>query len=196
MLIKEIHKNFGVSISVLCRRFSLPRATFYRQSKKDDSELRQIIQKIAEDKPAWGYRMIWAELRKQGIKVNHKRVYRVYSALELQKPVKRSNKKHSKTTEPFEGIEPEYAGHVWAVDFLHDRTSDRRAFRIFNVIDVFSRRSFEPAVERSLLSKTIAEYFDSLCQKYGPPRIIRRDNGPEFRSFEFQAVLKKWRIRE
>ena len=170
----------------------MPRASFYRQSRRDDTKLKAKIEEIASKKPAWGYRMIWAELRKQGLRVNHKRVYRVYCMAELQKPQVRSGKKHQRPTEAFEGVEAEYPGHV----FLHDRTSEGRGFRIFNVVDVFSRRGFEPAVERSLTGKVAGEYLDRLCREYGPPKVLRRDNGPEFRSKAFQAVVKRWRIKE
>jgi putative transposase len=85
---------------------------------------------------------------------------------------------------------------VWAGDFLHDRITSGRGFRIFNVLDVFTRRGFEPPVEYSLPGRTIASYLDSLCRQYGPPRVFRRDDGPEFRSWEFQKVIRKWRIRE
>ena len=82
------------------------------------------------------------------------------------------------------------------MDFIHDRLTSGKAFRIFNILDLFSRRAFKPILDFSLPGARIAEHFESLCQKYGPPEILRRDDGPEFRSREFQKVLRKWRIRE
>lgn len=159
-------------------------------------ELLDRIKHIAFKHTSWGYRMIWAELKKQGVRVNHKRVYRLYSGINLQKPPMVSGKKHSKPTKPFEATKAEFPGHVWAGDFLHDRIVSGRAFRIFNVLDLFSRRGFEPKVEYSLPGATIAQHLDNLCRLYGPPRIFRRDDGPEFRSEEFQKVIRKWRIRD
>jgi len=196
MLIQQLHIQHNVPVAVLCRRFNLPRASFYRTARKDDQELIKAITKIAFKHPAWGYRMIWAELRKQGFKVNRKKVYRLYRAVNLQKPQVVSGKRHSRPTEPFEATQAEFPGHVWAVDFLHDRTTSGRAFRIFNVLDVFSRQGFDPLVEYSLPGRSVAEYLDALCRVYGPPRVLRRDDGPEFRSMEFQRVIKQWRIRE
>lgn len=196
MLIHQAHTQFKVPVSVLCRRFSIPRVSFYRQCTEDDHELLDRIKHIAFKHTSWGYRMIWAELRIQGVRVNHKRVYRLYCCINLQKPAMVSGKKHSKPTKPFEATKAEFPGHVWAGDFLHDRIVSGRAFRIFNVLDVFSRRGFEPKVEYSLPGATIAQHLDNLCRLYGPPRVFRRDDGPEFRSEEFQKVIKKWRIRE
>jgi len=86
MLIQRANKQFNVPVSVLCRRLSIPRASFYRTGRKEDSELLEAIKSIASKHTAWGYRLIWAELQKQGIRVNHKKVYRIYSFLNLQKP--------------------------------------------------------------------------------------------------------------
>jgi len=196
MLIQQLNTQFNVPVAVLCRRFSIPRASFYHKTTRDDSELLDAIKKIASDHSAWGYRLIWAELRGQGIKVNHKKVYRLYCSVNLQKPAIVSGKKHSKPTQPFEATEAAFPGHVWAGDFLHDRVTSGRGFRIFNVLDIFTRRGFEPPVEYSLPGRAIAKHFDRLCEQYGPPRVFRRDDGPEFRSKEFQAVIRKWRIRE
>jgi len=196
MIVKEINEHFNVPLKVLCKRFGIARASVYRNGKDKDSELKERIIAIASKHTSWGYRMILAELRKQGFKVNHKKLYRLYRSLRLQKPPVISRKKHAKVTQPFEATLPEFPCHVWAVDFLHDRLTTGRAFRIFNVLDVFSRRGFEPLVEYCLPGKYIAEYLDSLFRLYGSPRVIRRDDGPEFRSFEFQRVIKRWRIRE
>lgn len=196
MLIQRAKEQFNVPVSVLCRRFDMPRASFYRTGRKEDSDLLEVIKSVASKHTAWGYRLIWAELQKKGIRVNHKRVYRIYRLLNLQKPPVTSGRKHSKPTQPFEATEAEFPGHVWAGDFLHDRITSQRAIRIFNVLDVFSRRGFEPLVEYSLPGKAIAYHLDSLCRQYGPPRVFRRDDGPEFRSKEFQVVISKYRIRE
>jgi len=85
MLIHQLHTQHNVPVTVLCRRFSTSQGhTFYRTGRKDDSELLEAIKDIASKHSAWGYRLIWAELRKQGIRVNHKKVYRVYCCINLQ----------------------------------------------------------------------------------------------------------------
>lgn len=182
MLFAQIHKQFHVPVATLCRRFNLPRASFYRQSTKDDKKLTEKIKAIAfhhlgieSYRPAWGYRMIRAELSKKGIRVNQKKVYRIYFAANLQKPPLVSKKKHSRITQPFPATPAEFPGHVWAADFLHNRITSGRIFRIFNVLDVFTRRGFEPPTDFSLSGSTVAHHLDHLCTLYGPPRIFRRE---------------------
>lgn len=196
MFIRQTNKQFNVTVSALCRRFNMPRASIYRNTTRDNKELSEKIKAIAFQHPAWGYRMIMAELHKQGIRVNHKKVYRIYCCANLKKPPLASRKKHFRITQPFEATEAEFPGHVWAGDLLHDRISSGSELRIFNVLDIFTRRGFEPMVEYSLPGRIIAYHLDYLCRQYGPPRVFRRDDGPEFRSEEFQRVIRKWRIRE
>jgi|Deesub1362A_J573_1020465.scaffolds.fasta_scaffold00424_30 hypothetical protein len=95
MIIKQAHTQFSISISALCRRFDIPRGSFYPKSTRDDSELLEKINRIASNHSAWGYRLIWAELRAQGLRVNHKKVYGVYCSANLQRPAKVSGRKHT-----------------------------------------------------------------------------------------------------
>jgi len=81
--------------------------------------LLEKIKDIAFKYPAWGYRMIWAGLRKQGTRVNHKKVYRLSCSVNLQKPTVVSGKKPYRLTQPFEA------------DLLPDRISGGRPIEIF-----------------------------------------------------------------
>jgi len=81
-----------------------------------------------------------------------------------------SGKKHSKPTRPFEATEAEFSGHAWAGDFLDDRITSGIAIRIFNVLDVFSRRGFEPVVEYSLPAYHLEREFEALQRLNNIPR--------------------------
>ncbi len=140
--------------------------------------------------------MIWAELRSQGIVVNHKKIYRLYCAINLQKPSTASRKKHYIPSQPFNPTTAQFPGHVWAADFLHDSLTSGRLIRIFNILDIFSIRGFPPPIDHSLPGATIAHYLDTICSKFGLPKILRSDNGPEFRSRPFQNIIIKWRISQ
>ena len=69
----------------LCQTAGVSRAGYYRfllrpQRKEADMDLRSHIQRIALQWPAYGYRRVQVELRKQGWEVNHKRVLRLMRA--------------------------------------------------------------------------------------------------------------------
>jgi putative transposase len=187
-------KGMGVPVAVATRRFSMPRSTFYKSCGKDDKELSDLIIEIAFKHSSYGYRMITALLRRKGIMVNHKKVYRVYRSLGIGKPANKSKKR--RYMHQFTPIKALYPGHIWAVDFIHDSIEAGRQVRIFNTLDLFSRRAFEPEIDYSLPGDKIAAHINRLFLRYGSPRIIRRDDGPEFRSKEFQSIMRRWRIRE
>ena len=71
-----------LSIEEACRAVPLSRAGFYRHydehaPRQAETELRDQIQRVALENRFYGYRRVAAELRWQGIVVNHKRVLRV-----------------------------------------------------------------------------------------------------------------------
>jgi len=82
------------------------------------------------------------------------------------------------------------------MDFKEERLAYRTKIRIFQVMDEATRFFLGAWWDRSIDGKMTAEYFDHLCRHYGPPEEIRRDDGPEFRSKEFQRVCRKWRVRQ
>ena len=72
----------GEAVNALCQMTGLSRAGFYRwrvprQATPVEMELRDEMQKVALESPAYGYRRITAELQRRGFEVNHKRVLRM-----------------------------------------------------------------------------------------------------------------------
>ena len=136
-------------------------------------------------------------LKREGLKVNHKRVYRIWKEEGFNRySLFKSRKRYKKKEKIFNPTPATYAGEIWAMDFIHDSLENGRAFRVFNVIDVYSRRAFEPMIDFSLSGKRVAEHLEELFKRYGAPRVIRRDDGPEFKSKHFQAIMIRWNIEQ
>ncbi len=183
-----------VPITVACRRLGTSRSTYYYQSKREDEHLKEAIMEITYRYPSFGYRRITAVLKRQGFEVNHKKVYRLYKELNLQKSVKR--REYKKKTTYGQPPAAEHPNHVWSIDIIEDRTKESRRIRILNVIDVYSRYVFTPLVDSSITGEKAARCFEELILQYGTPKVIVRDDGSEFRSREFGKVVKKYRIEE
>jgi transposase InsO family protein len=72
-----------LSIERMCELARASRASFYRSFRErhpaeEEMEVRSGIQQIAiEHRRRYGYRRVAAELRRQGMPVNHKRVMRI-----------------------------------------------------------------------------------------------------------------------
>ena len=86
---------------------------------------------------------------------------------------------------------PEHRNHVWAYDFVQDRTHDGKVFRILTVIDEYSRECLALKVARKIKSVNVLETLADLFIIKGIPDYICSDNGPEFTA----VMLRKWLTR-
>ena len=77
-------------------------------------------------------------------------------------------------------LRPERPNHVWAYDFVQDRTRDGKTFRMLTVIDEFTRECLAIDVARRLNSQSVLAVLADLMVRRGVPGHIRSDNGPEF----------------
>jgi putative transposase len=77
-------------------------------------------------------------------------------------------------------LRPERANHVWAYDFVEDRTRDGRKIRMLNVVDEFTRECLSIRVVRKLGPSEVIDVLADLFILRGAPGFIRSDNGPEF----------------
>jgi transposase InsO family protein len=91
---------------------------------------------LARRNPRFGYRRIWALLRQEGWRINRKRTYRLWKKEGLKVPQKK--RKRRRLGHSDNGIarhRAEHTDHVWAWDFIHDRTEDGRAIRWLSIVD-------------------------------------------------------------
>ena len=64
-------------VEVLCHLLDCPRSSYYYQEASEDVSVRDAIEAIAATFPRYGYRRVTAQLARQGLTVNHKRVVRI-----------------------------------------------------------------------------------------------------------------------
>jgi transposase InsO family protein len=83
-------------------------------------------------------------------------------------------------------LRAEHPNHVWAYDFVLDRTADGRKLRMLTVVDEYTRESADEAALRTRIVG-LAVLAD-LCVRRGPPAHIRSDNGPEFTA----RAVRRW----
>lgn len=173
-----------------CRLFQISRSVYrYEGKPKQDEELKQVLQDLAEKKPRWGLGKMVAWLKNQGHGWNHKRVRRVYRELGLNLRIK--PKKRFPKREPQPLVVPEQANHTWSVDFMSDALTSGRSFRTFNVLDDFNREALWIEIDTSLPAARVVRVFDMLASWHSYPQMIRSDNGPEFVS----NMLEQWAER-
>ena len=162
----------------------------YRPSKPNDTELRARLRELAAERVRFGYRRLWAMLRRErnadGTRrwvVNHKRVHRIYREEGLAMRRKQAKRVRAAARAPLEL--PTRANQVWTMDFTKDRLASGRSFRTLNLMDGFTREALWIEVDTSLPGERVVRVLEWLKQTRGVPEVIQVDNGPEFIS---QAV--------
>ena len=123
---------------------------------------------------------------------NHKRVYRIYCALELNLRIK--PRKRLKRDKPDALAVPDAPNVTWSMDFMADRLGDGRAFRLLNVLDDFNREGLGIEVDFSLPAERVIRSLDKIIEWRGKPGTIRVDNGPEYISGKLLIWAEKLEI--
>jgi transposase InsO family protein len=161
-----------------------PRSTQRYASNKTDTDgtlLGEIVT-LSEKNPRYGYRRVWALLRREGWRVNKKRVHRLWREAGLKVPQKQRKRKRLGASE--NGCtrrRAEHTDHVWSYDFVMDRTEDGRRLKRLVVVDEYTRECLCIEVERSITAEDVVSTLaSSLFRERGEPVFIRSDNGPEF----------------
>ncbi|MEO0625156.1 MAG: IS3 family transposase [Pseudomonadota bacterium] len=186
--------ELGVSERRACRVVGQHRSTQWRKPQKLDDEdaLTAAIVELASRYGRYGYRRITALLRRDGWYVNHKRVARVWRREGLRVPQKQPKRGRLWLNDgSCVRLRPERPNHVWAYDFVQDRTRDGRKFRMLTVIDEFTRECLAIEVARRLDSQAVLTVLADLMAVRGVPGHIRSDNGPEFAA----NAVREWVTR-
>jgi putative transposase len=178
--------GFRVSERRACRLAGVARSSYrYRSVAADQAALRLRLRDLAATQVRYGYRRLHILLRREGWRVNHKRVYRLYREEGLGIRVKRRKKLTSAPRVlPPPATRPR---ERWSLDFLSDSLVDGRRFRVLTIVDNVSRVSPAIAVGASLTGERVVTLLDRLRSTVGVPLRIAIDNGPEFNSKALDA---------
>ena len=190
--------KLGVSERRACAVIKQPRSTQRRDPIKRDDEdaLTQAIIRLAGEYGRYGYRRITALLHAEGWYVNHKRVSRIWRREGLKVPMKQAKRGRLWLNDgSIIRLRPSWKNHVWAYDFVHDRTKDGRAFRMLTIIDEYSRECLAIITKRKLKSGDVLEALENLFIARGMPDHIRSDNGAEFTALAVRDWLEKMEVK-
>jgi putative transposase len=168
------------SLRRACRLIGLSTAT-WRYERKPDPTNQKLLERLkahAADRPRFGYRRLHTLVDREGLRVNHKRVYGVYREAELQ--VRRRRRKRLTRGQRVPLPAPTRRGERWSMDFTVDTLADGRGFRTLNIVDDFTRECMAIEVDRSLPGLRVVRVLERLFDTAGLPDTIVMDNGPEF----------------
>jgi putative transposase len=188
----HLQESMGMSERQACDVVGLNRSTKrYVSTKKEPPKLRKRLRELAAQRRRFGYRRLTVMLRREGYKVNHKRVYRMYREENLAVRRKPRRKRGAAIARVLlEAVER--ANQRWAMDFVSDQLSSGKRFRTLTVMDHFTREGLATDVGFSMPSRRVIEALDRLVGERGAPAMIVVDNGPEFIS----KALDEWAYRK
>ena len=135
-------------------------------------------------------------LRIEGWLVNHKKVERLWCEEGLQLPHRHKRRKrlYHRDSSVIR-LRPQYPGHIWSIDFVHDKLSSGRSYKMLTVLDEYTREALCVAARPKMGAVEVLEALHPLFLKHGKPAYLRSDNGPEFIAHDLQAWLKKVGIK-
>ena len=157
----------------------------YRRLRGDDGELRARLRALASERRRFGYRRRQVLLGREGIRINHKKLQRLYALERLQVRRRGGRKRAVGTRSPM--MLPQGPNQRWSLDFVSDALTDGRRLRILAVVDDFTRECLCLIADTSLSGKRVARELDALIARRGTPLMVVSDNGTELTSM---AILR------
>ena len=158
-------------------------------SREGDEFLRARIKALATRHRRYGYRRIAVLLnRDEGVRVNVKRVHRLWKEEGLGLKKKRPKRRQYGPKGAVMN-QAECPNHVWTYDFVQDRTARGGVLKLLCVVDEFTRQCYAIRVEKRMGAQQVIETLESLFAIHGRPEHLRSDNGPEFIAHAVQHWL-------
>jgi putative transposase len=136
--VARLKDAFGMSERRACKAIGCCRMTVrYETSRLDDGEVRGRMKAIAHERRRFGYRRLLVMLRREGLVVNHKKLFRLYREEKLAVRRRGGRKRAIGTRAPM--LVPLRPDERWSLDFVSDQLTDGRRFRILAVVDDCTR---------------------------------------------------------
>lgn len=178
--VAHLQTRFEMSERRACRVAGCCRMTVRYRSRRNDDALRERLRQLAYERRRFGYRRLHVLLRREGMTVNHKRVFRVYREEKLGVRRRKGRKRALGIRSP---IVPALAPNArWSLDFIHDQMTDGRRFRILGIVDDCTRECLGLIADTSISGRRVARELDRIMAWRGKPMSIVSDNGTELTS--------------
>ncbi len=192
-----------MSIAEMCAIAQVGRAGYYRflttlGAGDKDIDLRDAIQRIALEFPAYGRPRMTAELHRRGWQVGPNRVYRLMRednllCLRRRKFVVTTNSRHDLAVYPnlASGMVLTDIEQLWVADLTYIRLALEFVY-LAVILDAYSRRVIGWALGRTLEDDlTIAALRMALERRLPAPGLVHHsDRGVQYASHDYTGLLK------
>jgi putative transposase len=181
---REAH---GISERRACSIIGADRSAMrYRHRRRDDASTRLRLKELAAERRRFGWRRLKLLLEREGIRMNHKKLRRLYAEERLQVRRRGGRKRALGTRAPM--ALPQGPNQRWSLDFAADTLTDGRRFRILVVVDDFTRECLGLVADTSLSGARVARELTAIIACRGArPLLCVSDNGTELTSMAILA---------
>ncbi len=180
-------------MNALCQMTGLNRAGFYRWrapwlATPVEMELRDEMQKVAVERPVYGYRRITSALKQRGFAVNHKHILRMMREDNLLCVRRRgfvvtTDSRHTLPVYPnlAGGMKLSAVNQLWVADITYIRLRTEFVY-LAVVLDAFSRRVIGWALGRTLEAQLAVQARMALLERQPAPGLVHHsDRGVQVR---------------
>lgn len=199
-MIDRAHSTLPVTRQ--CELLKVSRASVYRRPapvSAEDLDLMRLIDQQYLAHPYYGSRRMAAWLATQGRPVNRKRVQRLMRLMGVVAIYQRPNTskaapEHTKYPYLLGGLTIDLVNQVWCSDITYIPMA--KGFLYLTVImDWHSRAVLSWRLSNTLHADFCVEALEEALARFGTPEIFNTDQGSQYTSDDFIAVLKKYSIK-
>jgi putative transposase len=185
------------SLSRQCEILSISRSSLYHEPKGESPENLALMRRIDElflKYPFYGSRQMTRQLRREGVVAGRHRVRRLMRLMGLEAIYRAPRTSaphpaHRVYPHLLKGLAIERPDHVWCADITYIPVQ-RGFLYLVAVMDWASRHVLAWRLSNTLDARFCVEAMNEALARYGRPRIFNTDQGSQFTSLEFTAVLK------
>ena len=181
-----LREHHEVSERRACSALGVDRSVVrHRSRRSDDAVIRERLRGLAAERRRFGYRRLGLLLAREGLRLNHKKLRRLYREERLQVRRRGGRKRALGTRRPLSL--PSAKNERWSLDFVSDALWDGRRIRVLCVVDDYTRECLALVVDTSLSGGRVARELDAIASRRGFPASVVSDNGTELTS---TAILR------
>jgi putative transposase len=195
-------------VQQMCHLAEVSRAGFYRGRwpvavAPEELVLRDAVQRVALEWPAYGSRRITHQLQQRGWRVNRKRVQRILRqdnllCLRHRRFVVTTDSNHALPVYPNLAKSMVLTGinQLWRADITYIRLTEEFVY-LAVILDAYSRRVIGWALDRTLQDGlTIMALQMALAQRGAPAGLVHHsDRGVQYASRDYTRILEEHGIR-
>jgi putative transposase len=199
-----------LTVERMCVLAGVSRAGYYRRwqasaPRQEETAVRDAIQRVVLANRRYGYRRIAAQLRRDGLVANHKRVLRLMRQDNLLCLRKRpfvpatTDSRHEWRVVPnlARGLVPTGLDQLWVADITYVRLLEEFAY-LAVLLDAFSRRVIGWALDKHLRASLATEALGMAIAARRPVSgslIHHSDRGVQYACGEYAAMLETYDIQ-